>query len=636
MRNYLMIIRKSLSLKLSFGMLLLTVPIFVASLGILFTMSRQNIKKEARERAASVLDATLQRVNSYLGMVQTATEANGWLIQENVQPDSLMAYSRRIVLMNSNVAGCSVTMEPYTFPELGRYFSAYTIRKGDSLITVREGPYEYYEKPWYAKPKMRRKSVWVDPFDDYNEGTLSAEDMIASYCKPLYTDSGRLVGVVSTDLSLNQLQRVINAEKPYPNSYFIMLGEDGHYFIHPDTLRLVDYTFFDLGSNTKSPELIALGHGMTSGREGIAEVKIGDTPCFVCYKAVPGTNWSMALVCPETDVLRGYNHLTFIVGPLLFFGLLLILVFCRSIVAHAIKPLNTLLEQTKLIASGLYDEQIAHTDREDAVGGLQNSFAAMQESLERHINEIKQTNKETEERNKELVKASQMVEEAARQKIAFMQSMTHQIRTPLNIIMGFAQVIRDNMAEMSEDDVKTVSDMMSHNATTLNRMVMMLYDSSDTGIYEEKKCQRSEEVSCNGVARECIAFTQSQFPGLKIEFETTLPDSYCIMTNHLYLMRSLREILYNSAKYSDKKHISLHLSANDEYVRYVFQDTGKGIAKEQQEQMFQPFTKVDDMSEGLGLGLPLSKRHIIHLGGKLTYDTNYQEGCRIIIELPML
>ena len=51
--------------------------------------------------------------------------------------------------------------------------------------------------------------------------------------------------------------------------------------------------------------------------------------------------------------------------------------------------------------------------------------------------------------------------------------------------------------------------------------------------------------------------------------------------------------------------------------------------------MFEFFTKVSDFSEGLGLGLPLSKRHITNLGGDLTLDTGYREGCRLIITLPL-
>ena len=213
--------------------------------------------------------------------------------------------------------------------------------------------------------------------------------------------------------------------------------------------------------------------------------------------------------------------------------------------------------------------------------------------------------------------------------------MTHQIRTPLNIIMGFAQVLRDDVGDMPAEEVSKMTAMMEHNAMTLNRMVLMLYDSSDTGISEEMNSQEYEYVSCNEVARDCIESIRLYFPYLPIAFETELPDTLCIHTNRLYLMRSLREILYNSAKYSDGQHVSLHVSATDTLVRFVFEDTGPGIDESYFGEMFVPFTKVNDLSEGLGLGLPLSKRHIINLGGNLTLDPHYHGGCRFIVELPL-
>ena len=135
MKNLMRHIRQSLSLKLGFSILLMTIPIFVAVLGILFVQSRQRIKKEAIERVTSVLNATTERVNGIMGTVETATNSNYWLAIENLHPDSLMTYSRRIVSINGNVNGSSITIEPNIIPEYDSYFSAYTFRSGDSIIT---------------------------------------------------------------------------------------------------------------------------------------------------------------------------------------------------------------------------------------------------------------------------------------------------------------------------------------------------------------------------------------------------------------------------------------------------------------------------------------------------------------------
>ncbi|MBQ7419468.1 MAG: HAMP domain-containing protein [Prevotella sp.] len=627
-------IRQSLSLKLSISILLMTVLIFLMSLGVLFIRSRRHIKQEAMEHAASVLNTTVQRVERYLGTVEVATQSNDWLVTENLQPDDLLSYSRRIVQLNANVCGCSITMEPDMFPQYGRYFSAYSVREGDSITTVREAEYEYFDKVWYRTPRELGKASWVDPFDDFNEGTLSADGMIASYCKPLYAN-GKFVGVISTDLSLDMLADVIAEEKPYPNAYFLLLGADGHYYVHPDSTRLVSQTIFDVANARSHPDIIALGHEMTTGHHGMMKVRVNEQPCQVSYCPVDGTDWSLALVCPDSDILRSYNQLTYIILALITVGLVLILWLCRKIVTHAIRPLNRLVDQSQRMAEGHYDERIPRSTRVDAVGRLQNSFAAMQESLDRHISEIQKVNEETARRNEELQRASLLVQEADRQKTIFIQNMTHQIRTPLNIILGFAQVLRDSIKDLPDEEVKNITDTMSHNSMTLNRMVLMLYDSSDTGLSEEMNSRNYEDVSCNEVARESIANTNLHFPDLPVTFKTDLPDSFTIRTSRLYLMRSLREILYNSAKYSDGQHISLLVKASDTKVCFIFEDTGTGITSDYYAKIYEPFTKVDDLSEGLGLGLPLSKRHVTNLGGELILDTDYHEGCRFIIELPI-
>ena len=135
MRNIVRHIRRSLSWKLSLGILLMAVPIFVLSLGILYAESRDNVKKEALEHANSVLSTTLERVSRYMSMVETATDVNDWAVTANLHPDSLLAYSNFIVLMNGNIDGCSISTEPNVFPKFGRYFSAYTVREADTVVS---------------------------------------------------------------------------------------------------------------------------------------------------------------------------------------------------------------------------------------------------------------------------------------------------------------------------------------------------------------------------------------------------------------------------------------------------------------------------------------------------------------------
>lgn len=640
-------IRKSFSTKLSFGILIMAVVIFVLSLGVLFSQSRHLIRTKAVGRASNVLNTTMQRLTRHIMTIENATNSYSWMIEQSFEPEALLGYSNLIVRLNPHIDGCSISAEPDMFKQYGKHFSVYTVRESaatgaasdtvsDSITTVIEEEYDYFHKIWYKTPRELKTGCWVVYTDEADSLELTLDGMVASYGKPLYSADSSIVGIISTDLSFLRLSKVMSEVKPYPNSYFMMIDEEGRFIIHPDSTRLFSQTIFTNADPRGSFDRIALGHEMTAGKKGQMVVIVNGSPCLVCYQPVAGTKWSLALVCPDSDVLAGYYRLTYIIIPLLVIGLLIILLLCHRVVAHAIRPLNQLFEKTQSIAAGNMEVHIPKTQSEDVVGRLQNSFATMLQSLNFHMGSVRYTSEQTRLRNEELEKATQLAQEAENQKTLFIQNVTHQIRTPLNIIMGFAQVLSDtNAGSLSDEEMKSIPEMLQHNTMTLKRLVHMLFDSSDTGISEEMNSQQHEHVLCNQVARECIQYTLSNFSRIHIHFETDVADDFSIFTNGLYLMLSMRELLYNSAKYSDGKHITLRITHTDGKVLFCVEDTGPGISEERIEQMFEPFIKVDDLSEGLGLGLPLSKRHAQSLGGDLTLDTSYHEGCRFVLEVPI-
>jgi len=646
----------SLASKLGLSILLLSVPIFVASLGLLFNQSRHMIREEAVGRANSVLSTKMQHICRKLNAIETATNANSRFVLQYLQPDSLLSLSHKVVYYNPNVDGCSISTEPFIFPEYGRYFSAYSIREGDSIPTVVEEPYEYFEKAWYKTPREQQKSCWVNFYDETDSLKVTLDGMIASYCKPIYNADGHLIAIMSTDISLQRLSKNITEERPYPNSFFMMIDQEGRYFIHPDTTRLFKQTIFSHANPRLHADIIALGHEMTEGKKGYMAAVIEGEPCMVCYQPVPGTTWSMAIVCPDSDILKPYHQQVYILVPLLIFGLIAILLLCHRVVGHAIHPIDELLVKTQCIAEGNMEVYIPHSQRTDAVGRLQNSFATMLQSLHFHMGSVRYSTEQAQLRNEELNKATLLALEADKQKTAFIQNVSHQIRTPLNIIMGFAQILNDSASTpdgntiLSDEEMKSITETMSHNSQLLSRLVLMLFDSSETGLTEELLATaKHDKVPCNDVAREAISYINLHYPSLSIKLETEVPDDFSIQTNRLYLMRSLREILYNSAKYSDGQHVVIRVLTGEKkpesqdategakatpVVRFIIEDTGKGIAESDHERMFKFFTKIDDLSEGLGLGLPLAKRHARNLGGDLTLDADYHDGCRFIIEIP--
>ena len=627
-----------LSTRLAIVILVLAAPLFITTIGALFLEARQVIRHKAVGRAKSALNASMQRLDRSLLAVQTATEAYSWVLEEQLHPDSFLTLSHKVVALNPHIDGCSVSAEPYLFPEKGRHYSVYTVREPDSVRTVVEEKYEYFQKTWYKLPYDLNEPCWEIFFDEADSLELTIDGMLASYGKPLHNAKNEIVGVISTDLSLLKLTKIINEERPYPNSYFVMLDSDGRYVVHPDTTRLFKKTIFDDADPRTQQDLIALGHQMTAGKEGGMPVYVDGKGYLVCYKPVPGTDWSLAIVCPDNDILKNYYMLTNILVPLLVIGLLIIVLLCYRAVSQAFSSIRQLLLKTRMIAEGNMEVFIGHSNRIDDVGRLQNSFAAMLQALQFHIGIVRYITEKLQQRNKELEEATKRAQEANQQKTTFIQNVSHQIRTPLNIVMGFSQVLHDAIKQreaLPDEEMKSVTSTMDHQAKLLYRLVTMLFDSSDTGFSEELKTHQFDIVKCNDVAREAIEYLKEHYPEAETEFVSEVADDFSLQTSQLYLLRCLRELLYNSAKYSDGKHILLQITTTGHTIRYVVEDKGKGIPEADRDLMFKFFTKVDDLSEGLGLGLPLAKRHALNLGGNLWLDDTYHEGCRFILEIPL-
>ena len=174
-------IRKSLAMMLSLDILIIVILVFTLSLGFLYWQSRNIIREEAIDEASHVLDNTALRVKGYMVEIETATRNILWLVNLHTHDkDSLLKYTHRIVANHPNTNGCSITMEPDFYPGDDYGFSAYSVRleefstpEKDSVSTVREAEYDYYDKVWYKTPRQKRTPCWVDPFDDYNDTTTT-------------------------------------------------------------------------------------------------------------------------------------------------------------------------------------------------------------------------------------------------------------------------------------------------------------------------------------------------------------------------------------------------------------------------------------------------------------------------------
>jgi sigma-B regulation protein RsbU (phosphoserine phosphatase) len=394
MKSPVQYIRQSLSAKLSIWIVLFALLIFSVSLGVLFVRSLNTVRQEALDRATQVLNNTVLRVNNILQKVETATDNTYWLVMRHLdEPDSMFIYSQHIIASNPFLNGCSISFEPYYFKEKGRYFSAYSYNNNGKIESQQEGNelYDYFYMDWYMSPKLLDRPCWTEPFIDYDPSDPSSKDVIASYCKPMKDSNGKYVGTISVDLPLDWLSETIQGVKPYPNSFCIMIGEGGNFYVHPGSEELFYETIFTKTLEKPDSALTAIGHAMLRGEEGMRPLNIEDENCYVFYKPLGTTGWSVALICTENDIFEGYHRLERTAIGFVAIGLLLMLIVFIRIVSREIQPLRCLANQTETIAKGHFDQTLADFKRVDEIGQLSHSFGEMQQSLVTYIDELKQT-----------------------------------------------------------------------------------------------------------------------------------------------------------------------------------------------------------------------------------------------------
>ena len=393
MKKIIDYIQRKLSVKVSLWVVIFAAVIFLAALGFLFMQSREAVRQEAINRATQILDNTALHVTGILNRAEVSARMTEWLVMRHPdKPDSMFVYSEGMLENNPEYFNCSIAFEPYYFQKYGRYFSAYAKRSGDSIRTIQGGSdaYQYFFMDWYLMPQLLDRPCWTEPYMDLDVMT-DTKEMVTSYCQPIKDKRGKMIGVINTGLSLNWLSQTISAVKPYPNSYSIMIGHGGTYFVHPDTTKLLYQTIFTETLEQPDTAKTALGHAMQRGEEGMRQLNVDGQDCYVFYKPLGTTGWSMAIVCPESDIFGGFDSLRRTVMTIVAVGLLLMLVFFIRIITRELKPLQRLAQEAETIASGHFDAKLPDYGRTDEIGQLSQSFGNMQQSLVNYIEELKET-----------------------------------------------------------------------------------------------------------------------------------------------------------------------------------------------------------------------------------------------------
>lgn len=290
--------------------------------------SHSYAQQKAMDTAVSSLKSVVRDAFNIINTVQTAADVYVSQIEHHLDdPDQMFILSREILKENKSLKGCSISFEPYFFKEKGKYFSAYSYNQGDTIVTEQEGDdgYQYFYMDWYLIPRELNKKYWIEPFAEHNTDGIIVNDIMTSYCQPLYDSKGTTIGVLSVDFPLKWLSDSILSHHPLPQSYCMLVGRGGTYIVHPDSTRLMTESILTPTLEADYPELMKLGRAMIGGENGLQTLKMDGVKSHVFYMPFARTGWSLALVCPSFTLMKNYYMVAFFLVLLIAFSVIVML-----------------------------------------------------------------------------------------------------------------------------------------------------------------------------------------------------------------------------------------------------------------------------------------------------------------------
>ena len=236
---------------------------------------------------------------------------------------------------------------------------------------------------------------------------------------------------------------------------------------------------------------------------------------------------------------------------------------------------------------------------------------------------------------KELKIAYDHALESDRMKTAFIQNVSHEVRTPLNIISGFSQIIAMPELTNNSEERQHMAQMMQKNCHQITSLIDEMLELSFSESTED--AVKEDTVEVNDMLRDLLQENQPLVSaGTNLDFQTTINDDFTLTTNQIMLRRAIGTLIDNAIKNTKDGTITLKTSVLGNQLLIAVEDTGSGIPDDEAEHIFERFVKLDAFKEGLGLGLPLCRTLINRLGGNVLLDRTFKgPGSRFVITLPI-
>ena len=253
-----------------------------------------------------------------------------------------------------------------------------------------------------------------------------------------------------------------------------------------------------------------------------------------------------------------------------------------------------------------------------------------------YIRNLRKTRDRDEKMIAELMEANEKVRLANEAKTRFVQNMSHEVRTPLNAIVGFSQLLSLPDGSFPPEEKEEFSSHIVNNTKMLTMLLDDILNASamDSGNYRIIY----EEGECSFMCHEAISSAEHRLqPGVSMKYISDKEGPFSFRTDPRRVQQILINLLTNACKHTPSGEIRLGYSLEEHpgEVAFFVEDTGPGVPADKADAIFDRFTKLNDFVQGTGLGLSICREIAGKMGGRVFLDTAYTEGARFVFVLPL-
>jgi len=278
----------------------------------------------------------------------------------------------------------------------------------------------------------------------------------------------------------------------------------------------------------------------------------------------------------------------------------------------------------------------------DEAGGMAGIVCIIKDITERKQAEdaLKKAHDQLEnkvaQRTEELQKANLKLRELDQLKSMFIASMNHELRTPLSLIIGFTDIILQEISGEINQEQRRQFTLVKKNA---NHLLSLINDILDVNKIETGKVEMIiEEFDLSALSQEIKDNFRIAADKKELELSFKIPPTLLIESDRRRTKQILVNLLSNALKFTDRGEIKIKIATKDKMVEMSVQDSGSGIKKEDMDKLFNAFSQIPNpgkIEEGTGLGLYLSKKNAYLLGGDIRAESELGKGSVFTLTLPL-